>query len=1179
MAAPDETSSLRFGNYEVLTRPDGKPDELGRGGFGRTYRARHVFLGTEVALKVIIDRLAADEAAKKRFLKEAREHARLTHPGIARITDFGEAEGTFFYAMELCRDGDLKEYVKKRGALPAEEALDLIRQTAEALHYAHSHGILHRDVKPSNLLLVMENGRPPQVKLIDFGLVRKISQGADETIDASSASQWSPVFASPEQIRELPLDERTDIFSLGMTAWFLLRGGGPVDGNTHEIVAERLNHESYGERLPADLSGAAREVVMKMVEKDTAKRFRKCEELIDGLRRVLSGQAAAPARPAQRITDRFTLQPAGREYAGEVFRGSESHTGRRVRVTRVYREHEAETLQAAQEKVKALAAAQAPGLVPIFEMAEFADGVAIIEEDVAGKSVEETLRREGAVPLAKVAPVLWDAATGLDAVLACGAVPGALEQSVLTGADKSPVDWTAVQIHILVKIIADTDEGPQEADVTAAPAPTSPLKSFASLVYLAAGGRHVRPQALYSSAACIPISGLSSGGNRLLAAALAGESKPENCLALLQSLLAAEAVPAEGVARRARERHQRLTAERAAEAAARTATAGRTITATRTGTGAAAHTGSPPATTSGTGFSDAERTDSLSRLESAVRQAKDAADQTLRVKLPPGRDDSALCQHQVESRKWAREAATALHRAQEMSREGQYDRTAAKTLTDTASSAAAEAMRLLTLARNMATEAAKSEEATRYEAPLPDTMPVATPPPPIRSHAPPPAAHQTPPVQHTPPPPVATPPAQKAVPGQTPAATPPPPQKVETPPPLPPARQESAPQRQQAPPPPPPPKVQQAAPHAAGQPTPVPAPPVPLIIPPRGTAKKKSPVAAIVTVLVLAAAGGGWYYYYDLQKKKQQQHIVDNKNGETKTPEGNGTPGDPDNKNGNVKNPVKDPVKDPVKVPVKDPDPPPLPPPDKREVIITFTGDLPEKPGDVSFKGLTTPKPTASGGAVVFMLTLPPDAPDPEPIVDGNRFASQLVTRDKDRITYKLTRKLPPNTVRLSGLTARDWTAITIGGRKGEVEGDELVIPNSSDEKGNFTLDTAAWRFASPPDPDGFGVVRAQLKLAMQKITFVPGKGVEETPWSDVVFTAVKPGVLPPLEDISDEIGAASVGEDDVKFSIEELPESVTLPAGDWTVEWKPRNPAAAAKNGGKISVKADETFSLDIPQ
>jgi hypothetical protein len=1154
MSAPDETSSMRFGNYEVLTRPDGKPDELGRGGFGRTYRARHVFLGTEVALKVIIDRLAADEAAKKRFLKEAREHARLTHPGIARITDFGEAEGTFFYAMELCRDGDLKEYVKKRGALPAAEALELIRQVAEALHYAHGHGILHRDIKPSNLLLVMEKGKPPQVKLIDFGLVRRIAQGADETIDAASASQWSPVFASPEQIRELPLDERTDIFSLGMTAWFLLKGGGPVDGNTHEIVAERLSPESYTGRLPADLTGAAREVVARMVEKDTSRRFRQGNELLEGLGRALNGAPEA-VRPPESITNRFMLQPAGREYAGEVFRGSDSRTGRRVRVTRVYREHDSETLQAAREKVGALAAAKAPGLIPILEMTDFTDGTAIVEEDIAGRSVEETLRREGAVPLSRVAPVLWDAATGLDTALACGALPGALEQAVLTGAEKSPVDWNAVQIHIPVKVIADAEGGPQEADVTAAPSPASPMKSFASLVYLAAGGRHVRPQALYSSAACIPISGLSSGGNRMLAAALSGESRPENCLALLQSLLSAEAVPVEGVARRARERHQRVTAERAAaaEAAARTATAtaARAATATRTATGG---TTAPP---TGTGFTDAQRTESLGRIETAVRQAKEASDQTLRVKLPPGRDDSVLCQHQVESRKWAREAAGALHRAQEMAREGHYDATAAKTLAESAAAAAAEANRLLTLARGLTVEARSPEEETRFEPPVASPLPIQSPPP-----------------------------ARSAVPTPSPPVTP-------TPPPMPPPREEE--RRQAAPvatpaphvapaphvtPVVPQPQPQKVVPKATPAPAPAPTPvPVPLVIPPRETGKKKFPIGAVAAVLALAAGGGGWYYYYDQQKKKQNQTIVtngtDRKNGQNSTTKEG--PGETNSKeNGTANNGTKE-------IGTKETEikntPPLPPPPDKREVVITFTGDLPEKPGDVSFKGLETPKPAISGEGAVYTLTLEPGAPDPEPIVAGDRFASQLVNRDGDRITYKLTRKPPPNAVRLVGITARDMSAITIGGKSGELDGADLVINNAADEEGQFTLDTPAWRFTAPPDWDGPGVFKVELKLALQTVTLDPGKATT-TPWSDVIFTAVKPAVLPLLDEISEDIGAVSGGASDLKFSLEpDLPESVTLPAGDWTVEWKPKNPALPAKKGGRISVKPDESYSLAIPE
>lgn len=1115
MAAPDDIPAMRFGNYEVLTRPDGKPDELGRGGFGRTYRARHVFLGTEVALKVIIDRLAFDEAAKKRFLKEAREAARLSHPGIARITDFGEAEGTFFYAMELCRDGDLKEYVRRRGALPPAEALELIRQTTEALGCAHTHGILHRDIKPSNLLVVMENG-VAQVKLIDFGLVRRIAQGADETMEAASPSQWSPVFASPEQIRELPLDERTDIFSLGMTAWFLLRGSGPVDGNTHEIVAERLGPEGYEPRLPGSLQGAARAVVARMLEKDAARRFRQCAEVLEELRRAASGAPAAPARGAQSLQDRFALQPAGREYAGEVFRGHETETGRRVRVTKVYREHEPETLQAAAAKVKALAAMNAPGLVPVLEMAEFSDGVAIIEEEVSGRSVEETLRREGAVPLSRLATILWEAASGADAAVQCGAVPGALDQAVLTGAERSPVDWTAAQIFFPVKVIADNAGAAQEADVTAGLEPASPLKSFASLVYLGVGGRHVRPQALHSSSACIPIPGLSAGGNRLLAGALAGETQPENCLTLLQSLLAAEAVPAEAIARRSRERQQKVAADRAATADR----AARTATGTRTGT--APPVSPPPASPPAPGVTQTVRTEFLDRIAAATRQAKESSDATLRVKLPPGRDDAELCQFQIEARKWAREAASVQQRAKEMAESGKLDATAVHDLTDAAAAAAAEVNRLLSMARGLAADVHVASEETQFE-PLPATVPIAMPPPLVS--------------------PVASPP-----PAPVPAAPrPAPPPVVET--------------HRPVPQPPPQPVI-------AVSPAPPPPAPVPLIIPPReAVVSKKNPLLAAAAILVLCAAGaGGWYYYQEQQRKKAVIPEV--------TKNSDPAPVEPPPQNNGTK--------DPVKVPPKDPDPPPPPPPpppsSKREIIVMFTGDLPAD-GDVSFKEIRpAPKITRSGGGALISFELEPGAPIPEPIVNGDRFGTVLVSRAADRLTYKLTRILP-GTVRLMGIEARDPAAITIGGKHGVPEEGGLVFKNAADDKGAFKLDAPSWRFKTVASEVEPGVWESVMKLSIQKVNLTaPASG--EVAWRKVIFTAVNPGVMPDFSTIRDSISASSVGTDEIEFDLEpDLPPFVQLPAGGWNVSWISKTPGVKSKSAAKIDVIADDPFTLPIPE
>ena len=719
MAAPDDTSFLRFGNYEVISRPDGKPDELGRGGFGRTYRARHSFLGTEVALKVILDRLAFDEAAKKRFLKEAQEHAKLSHPGIARITDFGEAEGTFFYAMELCQDGDLKEYVKKRGALPPGEALALIKQTAEALQFAHSRGIVHRDIKPSNLLLVMHEDGPPQVKLIDFGLVRRMKREADETADQESASQWSPVFASPEQIREHELDERTDIFSLGMTAWFLMAGSGPVDGSTQDIIQERLGESSCEPRLPASLTGAARAVVAKMLAKRTAERFRNCAELLEALRAALKTTAEAPRRLT--FAERFVLEKAGRSYLGEVFRGTDRERELPVRVTKVYREHDAALIAKAAEKARRLSASRPPGLVPVLEMTEFAEGWVVVEQDVSGTPLADVLRREGTVALTKIAAVLYDAATGMDALRECGASPGPLEQSVLTGVPSSgAVDWAQVQIYIPVQLAEPESDWTGDADVTSALPAASPLQAFAALLYLAVGGRQVRAQAFYSAAECIPIPGLNSNANRTLAACVSGESHPAGCVAFLRNILTDEGLPADSIARRAKERAAQHTTTR------------------------------PPERPLPLSLSAAQQAVVLNSIETSARAAKEASENALRVRLRGGIDETGLSQHQLEARRWAKEAALCRQQAEELAGTGKLDAASAQRLTDAAAAAAAAVARELAAARALSADEESETRNTRTQT-GPHIPPPPPPPPPVVEEKEKPVIHLQPVIPDLPP--------------------------------------------------------------------------------------------------------------------------------------------------------------------------------------------------------------------------------------------------------------------------------------------------------------------------------------------------------------------------------------------------------------------------------------------
>ena len=218
LVSPGEeaTEKVRFGNFEVVNDPEGRPILLGKGTFGRTYQARHCFLDTIVALKIITERYVADATVRQRFLTEARAVAKLSHPHIARLYDFGEMDGVLHYAMEYCGGGSLADYVANKGPLPLRQTIEIAQQISGALKCAHTAGFIHRDLKPSNIMLTTPDG-PPFAKLIDFGLVQPSVPGATRSFaDDQSADGarflGTPLFASPEQFREEPMDVRTDLF-------------------------------------------------------------------------------------------------------------------------------------------------------------------------------------------------------------------------------------------------------------------------------------------------------------------------------------------------------------------------------------------------------------------------------------------------------------------------------------------------------------------------------------------------------------------------------------------------------------------------------------------------------------------------------------------------------------------------------------------------------------------------------------------------------------------------------------------------------------------------------------------------------------------------------------------------------------------------------------------------------
>jgi len=216
---------FRFGHYEVLENSDGSPCELGRGAMGITYQAMDTALHRKVALKVINPDNLSGDAARQRFLREARAAAQLKHPNVASVYHLGEEGGAHFYAMEFIEGETLESLIQRTGPLPCGIALDLTAQVAAALEAAHEANLVHRDIKPANLMIVQDANGRITVKVIDFGLAKSANHsGADDATITMAGFVGTPHFASPEQLEEKEIDIRSDIYSLGATLWHMLTG-------------------------------------------------------------------------------------------------------------------------------------------------------------------------------------------------------------------------------------------------------------------------------------------------------------------------------------------------------------------------------------------------------------------------------------------------------------------------------------------------------------------------------------------------------------------------------------------------------------------------------------------------------------------------------------------------------------------------------------------------------------------------------------------------------------------------------------------------------------------------------------------------------------------------------------------------------------------------------------------
>jgi serine/threonine protein kinase len=244
----------RLGNYRIERRDNGTPWELGRGAMGVTYRALDTSLQRTVALKLIDSEWVKRGAeARERFMREARAAAALRHPNVAAVHHFGirEENGQCFCAMELIEGETLEMRVRRTGPLDALTAIEIALQVASALAAAEKQGLVHRDLKPGNLMLVeSETEGSVTVKVIDFGVAKALAEKADAMGLTHGGFVGTPAFASPEQFTNAPVDVRSDIYSLGATLWYLLTGQMPFPaGSVEEIRARQQSHPLPVEQL------------------------------------------------------------------------------------------------------------------------------------------------------------------------------------------------------------------------------------------------------------------------------------------------------------------------------------------------------------------------------------------------------------------------------------------------------------------------------------------------------------------------------------------------------------------------------------------------------------------------------------------------------------------------------------------------------------------------------------------------------------------------------------------------------------------------------------------------------------------------------------------------------------------------------------------------------------------
>ena len=297
------TGSTFAGRYQII-------EELGKGGMGRVYKVHDTKIGEKIALKLIRPEAGLDKKSLERFSNELKLARKIRHKNVCQMFDLGEDQGTRYITMEYVHGEDLKQLIRKVGRLSPGQAIGIARQVCDGLEEAHKLGVVHRDLKPQNIM-VDEDGK---ARIMDFGIARSLS---GKSMTGAGVMIGTPEYMSPEQVEGKDIDQRSDIYSLGVILYEMVTGSVPFEGDTPFTIG--VKHKSEIPKNPKELNAQIAEdlsrLILRCLEKDKAKRYQTAEELRTDLEKVEQGlptteRVVAPKKSftSREITVKFNLR-------------------------------------------------------------------------------------------------------------------------------------------------------------------------------------------------------------------------------------------------------------------------------------------------------------------------------------------------------------------------------------------------------------------------------------------------------------------------------------------------------------------------------------------------------------------------------------------------------------------------------------------------------------------------------------------------------------------------------------------------------------------------------------------------------------------------------------------------------------------------------------------------------